>query len=99
MNIFCDVDETICRTPCIEGVNKYAEATPIQRNIDKINKLYAEGNQITYWTARGSASGVDYSILTANQLQLWGCKFHHLLMGKPSFDILYDDKAFNIDTI
>jgi hypothetical protein len=27
------------------------------------------------------------------QLELWGCKYHELIMGKPSADYYIDDKA------
>jgi hypothetical protein len=32
---------------------------------------------------------------TKKQLNIWGVKFHELKMGKPSYDILIDDKHFN----
>ena len=35
---------------------------------------------------------------THKQLRNWGVKFHELIMGKPSFDILIDDKAINYNT-
>ena len=34
---------------------------------------------------------------TLNQLQSWNLKFNELILGKPSFDLLIDDKAFNYD--
>ena len=34
---------------------------------------------------------------TFKQLKSWGVLFHELLMGKPSYDILIDDKSFNYD--
>ena len=46
----------------------YTKAKPIQENIDKINKLYDEGNTIVYWTARGSRKQIDWTELTAKQL-------------------------------
>jgi len=39
------------------------------------------------------ATGVDYSELTALQLEKWGCLFSELRMSKPSYDIWIDDKA------
>ena len=97
MNIFVDIDNTICRTNESHGPSKYEKATPIQEKIDYMNSLYDHGNQITYWTARGGASGVDYTELTRSQLQTWGCKFHELRMGKPSYDLLIDDKTQHPD--
>ena len=32
---------------------------------------------------------------TFKQLKLWKLKFNKLVFGKPSYDILVDDKAFN----
>ena len=31
--------------------------------------------------------------LTEKQLKKWNLKYHKLIMGKPSFDILIDDKS------
>ena len=33
--------------------------------------------------------------LTLNQLRKWGLKFHKLKFGKPSYDIIVDDKSFD----
>ena len=32
---------------------------------------------------------------TLKQLKNWDLKFHKLIFGKPSFDLLVDDKAYN----
>lgn len=95
MNIAVDIDNTICITHEDSGPDKYEKSTPIAWRIDYINKLYDDGNKITYWTARGNASGVDYSELTKSQLSMWGCKYHELVFKKPSFDILIDDKTMH----
>ena len=64
--------------------------------IDKINKLYEEGNTITYWTARGSVTKIDWYNVTKKQLEMWGCKYHNLSVGKkPAYDLLICDKAIN----
>jgi len=34
-------------------------------------------------------------LLTLNQLKKWGVKYNKLMMGKPSYDIIVDDKSFN----
>lgn len=91
LNIYVDIDETIART--IDG--DYPNATPILKNIKVINKLYEEGHQITYWTGRGTVTKIDWYDLTEKQLGEWGCKYHKLMMGKPAFDIILDDKAIN----
>jgi|TARA_B110000285_G_scaffold73278_1_gene84513 hypothetical protein len=98
MKIFVDIDETIC-----EHLGErlgYKDPTPLMQNIEKINKLYDDGNQITYWTARGSYSGIDYYEITKSQLDEWGCKYHFLSVGeKPSYDLLICDKTKRIEEI
>tara|TARA_B100000287_G_scaffold395948_1_gene411200 strand:+ start:16 stop:315 length:300 start_codon:yes stop_codon:yes gene_type:complete len=99
MRIFVDIDETIC---FYDGVDRlgYKNAIPNEKNIAKINKLYEEGHEITYWTARGSYSGIDYLELTANQLDEWGCQYHELSVGeKPNYDLLICDKTKRIEEI
>ena len=69
-------------------------------NIDKINILYNKGNKITYWTARGSITGIDWYEVTKNQLNEWGCKYHFLSVGeKPAYDLLICDKTKRIEEI
>ena len=96
LTIYVDIDNTICHT---EG-NDYKNSSPIPENIAKINKLYDEGHEITYWTARGQRSKNDYTMLTLNQLHLWGCKYHNLVMNhKPAYDLLICDKTKRIEEI
>ena len=90
-----DIDDTICRTPKINNRPQYDQSEPIQYRIDMINDLYDAGNTIIYWTARGSSSGIDHTELTQKQLASWGVKCHDIRLGKPSYDIWIDDKAFN----
>lgn len=97
MNIYVDIDETIC---FYEGERNYPDAIPHYANIAKINKLYAEGNEITYWTARGSVTKIDWLSVTTNQLNKWGCSYNRLIVGKkPAYDLLICDKTKRIDEI
>lgn len=89
-----DIDQTICVTPQVNGEHFYNLSVPLKRRIDKINKLYDQGHTIIYWTARGSGSGIDWTELTTKQLNKWNCKYHEVRLGKPSYDIWIDDKAF-----
>jgi len=100
MKYFIDIDDTICRTDKTSdsALDKYKAAVPIQERINKVNSLFNQGHEITYWTARGGASGIDFEELTKEQLLKWGCKFHKLLMGKPSYDVYIDDKSYNVDS-
>lgn len=90
-----DIDQTICVTPMIGLSHDYENCVPIKHRIEQINKLYDQGHTIKYWTARGSGSGLDWTELTHQQLKDWGCKFHEVKLGKPSYDVWVDDKAFS----
>jgi mannose-6-phosphate isomerase-like protein (cupin superfamily) len=93
MNLYVDIDNTICVTG--DGPDKYVRSTPISDKIAYINSRFDAGDTITYWTARGNASGIDQTELTRGQLAAWGCKYHALIMGKPSYDLLIDDKTMH----
>lgn len=97
--IFCfDIDNVICKT---QG-NNYDEAKPLNSTISLINKLYANNHTIKLFTARYMGRNKDNVTKakkqgyekTFKQLKKWGVKFHILKMGKPSFDIFIDDKAY-----
>ena len=95
-----DIDGTICTK--VEDGN-YNNANPIPERIEKINKLFEEGNLILFQTARGmgrSKNNVDKSYemfydLTLKQLTAWGVKYHRLFLGKPAGDFYIDDKGVN----
>lgn len=97
-----DIDGTIC-TSVTNG--EYSNALPLYDRIDKINKLYDEGNYIVYLTARGmgrynnktNLAKARFYDFTELQLKLWGCKYHELFLGKPSGDFYIDDKGINSD--
>ena len=92
MIIFVDIDETICTKT--DDLN-YINAKPISERIEKINKLYEDGNTIIYWTDRGTLTGVDWREETEEQFQKWGVKYHELRFGKPAYDLFIDDKNIN----
>ena len=94
--IFVDIDGTICS---ITKDNNYILAEPYPDRIKEINKLYDDGAEITYWTARGQVSGRDWEALTIEQLDNWGAKYHYVLVGrKPHFDLYICDKSINSET-
>lgn len=103
MKTYCiDIDGTICTNGNCSSC-KYEGSTPIKERIEKVNQLYDEGNIIKYFTARGMGRYNDDADkakenlygLTKMQLEIWGCKYHELILGKPSADIYIDDKAIN----
>jgi len=90
--IYVDIDETICITP---DNRDYSKSIPIEKNIEKINKLYDAGNKIIYWTARGTGTGIDWTEITKKQFKEWNVLYHEIKFQKPIYDIFICDKAFN----
>lgn len=96
--IFCfDLDNVICETK----KSNYKNSKPKKKVIKLINKLYEQGHTIKILTARYMGRNNDnihkakkqgYK-KTFNQLKKWNLKFHKLIMGKPSFDLIVDDKS------
>lgn len=91
MTIYVDIDETILMTQNMD----YENSQPMYDRIEKINKLYDEGNTIIYWTARGTGSGKDWSDVTEKQFERFKVKYHDLKFGKPIYDLFVDDKNIN----
>jgi len=89
MIIYVDIDGVLCNNT--SGI--YSNAKPIQKNIEKVNQLYDEGNKIILWTARSKVVGEDWQKLTKKQMEEWGVKHHELSFNKPEYDVLIDDKA------
>ena len=93
-----DLDGVICKTE----KNYYKKSKPIKSSIKTINKLYDDGNYIFIYTSRFMGRSKENTKLakkkgyklTLEQLKEWNLKFHKLLMGKPSYDVIIDDKAF-----
>lgn len=100
MKIYVDIDETIC---FYKDVREYHLAIPNKNNINKINKFYDQGHEITYYTARASVLKdrlEEFKTLTKNQLNNWGAKYHYLSVGeKPPYDLLICDKTKRIEEI
>ena len=95
--IICfDIDGIICNT--IKG--NYIEAKPIKKNIILINKLFKKNYKIILFTARfmGRCNGnIDLAtkkakMLTLAQLKKWKVNYDDIFFGKPSYDLIIDDK-------
>mgnify|MGYP004007635887 CR=1 FL=1 len=102
MKVICfDLDGVICSNTW----GQYENAQPFKKIIDKINKLYDEGYIVKIFTARfmsrnnenvENAYKMGYEF-TKSQIDRWGLKYHKLIMGKPSYDIIIDDKSIDYD--
>ena len=101
-----DLDDVICwHHPQYDelGIEKYKYCEPIESGVELVNEYYEKGYEIIIYTARGM--GVykgNVNLVYENLYQLtydclvrWGVKFHRLVMGKLSCDLLIDDKAIN----
>ena len=94
-----DLDGTLCTNT--NGL--YHEAKPIKKAIDKVNLLYKEGFKIIIFTARFMGKNKENSVkayeegfnFTKLQIDEWGLLYHDLIMGKPTFDLVVDDKNLN----
>jgi CMP-N,N'-diacetyllegionaminic acid synthase len=91
MIIYIDIDNTIFDT----NTTNYNDSKPNLYLINIANDLYRNGHTITYWTARGSVTGINWYDLTKKQLDESGVLYHELKMGKPAYDLLIDDKSVN----
>ena len=86
---------------CNNTFGDYEAALPNINAIKTINKLFSEGNYILIYTSRymGTFNNDivkvnDYGYTkTKKQLENWGLKFNKLLLGKPEYDIIIDDKS------
>ena len=98
MKYVFDIDGTICAKKDGEG---YDKSFPLKNRISLVNDLYENGNNITYFTARGMGRYNNNQLLaiqqfysmTEKQLKSWGVKYHNLILGKPSADLYVDDKG------
>jgi hypothetical protein len=100
MKYIVDIDGTICE----QMLNfQYGEGKVFYDRILNLNKLYDDGNEIIYYTARGMGefdgsyrlSNQKWYNITESQLKTWGAKYTKLIIGKYSGDYYIDDKAIN----
>lgn len=96
--IICfDIDNTICSTK----KNFYNHSKPNFKAIKILNKLYYQGYYIKLFTSRFMGRNKENAIkakkqgfnFTKIQLKKWNVNYDKLIMGKPSYDVLVDDKC------
>ena len=94
-------DKTVCvdldGTLCTNTFGEYESAEPLPWAIDRVNRLAAAGHRIIVFTARGTATGIDWEAVTRDQLARWGVTYDELVFGKPSADVYIDDRAVHTD--
>jgi hypothetical protein len=101
LKIAFDLDGILCHG------YPYTEAKPFDGAAELLVRLKKAGHHVTIFTARGmgrnkndvgSAQG-QLALLTLNQLRDWGFTYDAFLMGKPSYDLFIDDKAYGYSSI
>jgi CMP-N-acetylneuraminic acid synthetase len=93
LTVCFDIDGLIAQKSI---VNDYSKALPNYTVIEMLNKLYSGGHEVILFTARGSATGIDWKQATKTQLASWNCHYSKLLFGKPAADIYLDDRFVSI---
>lgn len=94
--IFFDIDGVI--TIETEGYSneEYLARTPNKSVINIINMCYKDPKfKVTLYTARHLCD----KEVTEYWLRTHGVKFHELILGKPHYDLLIDDKALKFDNL
>lgn len=89
MTVCFDLDGTLCTNT----YGAYDEAEPFPWAIERLNALAEAGHRIVVFTARGTATGIDWREVTQNQLDRWGVRYDDLQLGKPSAAVYVDDRA------
>lgn len=96
MTFIIDIDDTILLYPKkkYEDIeNRYNDAIPDLKEIEKINELYDNGNIIIIHTGRNW----DKYYSTKMQLHAIGLKYQELVMGKPQGVYIDKDSFKTID--
>ena len=77
----------------------YAAALPYAPAVSLLARLHQAGNRIVIYTARGSATGIDWTETTREQLRRWGVHCDELRFGKPAADYYVDDRMMSLATL
>ncbi|HEX6737639.1 MAG TPA: acylneuraminate cytidylyltransferase family protein [Vicinamibacteria bacterium] len=77
----------------------YAHALPYAPAVALVARLQQAGNRIVVYTARGDATGIDWTATTREQLRRWGVPCDELRFGKPAADYYVDDRMMSLATL
>jgi len=89
MRIAVDIDGILANETEGWGEEKYRSRTPNDYNITCLQLLHGEGHEIALFTARYE----EDRQVTIEWLKKYGIPYDELIMGKPHYDILIDDRA------
>jgi hypothetical protein len=88
MRIAFDIDNTVI-TQGSPG-NEYNDVSCKENMVDVVNKLYDDGHEIYFFTARH----FKHFLKTEKMLKEYGFKYHGLVMNKISCNLFVDDRGF-----
>ena len=96
MTLCFDLDRTLCKG------YPYYNCKPFWYSKPLLSFLKARGHKIVIYTARGMGrhqndaqkAHSEFYEVTKDQLDGWGFEYDMLLLGKPHYDVIIDDKAF-----
>ena len=96
VTICFDLDGVLCS----QTDGDYERAIPNWDAIAVANQLFTLGARIIVHTSRfmgrtndpHEAHRVGFDV-TSMQLRSWGVQYHELILGKPRYDIVVDDRA------
>lgn len=89
--IFVDFDSTLTTGEGEPHWEEPLEEIANDRMIYIVNQLYNLGHTIVIYTARRES----YRRETEYFLKSWDVKYHALVMEKPGYDLLIDDRAIS----
>ena len=88
-----DIDGTLCEDQ--HSWWEYSKAVPIPDAIQKINKLYQEGEEIILYTARFP----ENEKVTLEWLEKHQVKYHEIIFGKFRADVYVDNCAKRMEEL
>ncbi len=94
--IVVDIDGVLAS---LTPANDYAKSEPLVRNIETVNMLHDAGCTIILFTARGYMTGLDWEVLTQDQMKRWGVRYHELHFGKPAGSYYVDDRFIALEQL
>jgi capsule biosynthesis phosphatase len=101
LRICFDIDNTLVTYPTTP--NDYSTVKPINKMINLVNFLKAQGHYIILHTARRMKTHdnnvgkviKDVAVVTIDTLNKFGIPYDELIFGKPLADIYIDDRSIN----
>jgi len=97
LRIAFDIDCTLTKKfsfdyiniPATEHYNFYMKCKPNKTMIELCNKYKKDGHEVFIFTSRAT----EHFYVTKRWLRKNKVKYHYLIMNKPYYDIIYDDKS------